>query len=155
MTRLSLRSASEVAALLSVLFGLVFVGVEIRNNTAVARAESRRELAEQNVDFLMEIALDDDVNDLWSQYWSLEWFEGLTPSDQTRAENVAIALILRLENVFLQHEAGFLDEASLPTYGMLQPKTREPWFVAAWHQVKPLRDPAFVLYFERVHDYAP
>ena len=151
---MSMRRVSEAVALLSVLLGLLFVGVEIRNNTAAARAESRREAAGQNIDFIMQIALDDDLNALFTEYWSVEFYESLSPTDEHRVFTLAIALILRLENVYLQSKEGLLDQSAFGTYGMFQPKLTEPWFRVFWADTyRPLLDPDFVRYFEDVNGY--
>ena len=140
MARLSIRSVSEVAALLSVLVGLVFVGVEIRNNTAVARAESRREASAENIGFLMRIIEDPELNLLWRDDWTLEWFEGLSSEDQGRVVLLTISMMLRLENVYLQYSEGLLNESALLAYGMTQPKVTETWFGTCQRQWDTLRD---------------
>ena len=152
--RVSWRAVSEVAAALGVLLGLLFVGIEIGNNTSVARAEARREAAAQNIEFIMQIALDDDLNRLHTETWTVEFVDSLTPEDRYRLFISAIALTLRLENIYLQYQEGLLDESSFGAYGMFQPHLREPWFQAFWrNDYRSLLDPDFVRYFERANAY--
>ena len=150
------RSLSEVAAVTGVLLGLVFVGVEIRNNTAVARAEASREVSAQNIESLMQTTMDPDLNRLWMAEWTEEYVSGLDEADQHRIFMLSIALTLRLETVYLQVNEGVLDSARLGSYGMVQPKVREPWFRSFWDGTyRDLLDPGFVAYFESVNGYVP
>lgn len=148
------RPLTEVVAALSVVVGLVFVAIEIRDSNAVARAEARRDASAQNIEFIMQLTLDPDLNRLWTQDWTEEFFSSLSPEDQQRVFRSAIALTLRLETVYIQHLEGVLDSTSLGSYGMVQPKLREPWFKQFWVETyRPLLHPDFVAYFERVNDY--
>jgi hypothetical protein len=149
----SLRTLSEATAVVSVLAGLLFVGVEIQNNTAAARAESRRAAATENIDFLMRIVEDPHLNDLWGPEWTLEFYEGLTPADKNRTILLAISLMLRLESVYLQFEEGLLDESAFGAYGLNQPQVRSPWFKSYWQSYRPNLDPDFVAYFEQLNGY--
>ena len=148
------RSLSETAAAVGVILGLVFVVVEIRANTAVSRAEARREASAQNVEFLMQVAMDPDLNRIWMETWTDEYVDGLSEEDQYRLFLSAIAVTLRLETVYLQYKEGVLDSAALGSYGMYQPKLRQPWFRQFWtEEYRPLLDAEFVDYFETVNGY--
>ncbi len=153
-TAMPLRALSEAVAVLSLLAGLVFVGVEIHNSTAVARAESRREASAENIGFLMRIIENPELNLLWRDDWTLEWYDGLSSEDQGRVNLLTISLMLRLEDVYLQYSEGLLDESALLAYGMTQPKVTEPWFESYWREnYRGYLDPAFVSYFEDLNGY--
>ena len=147
---------TEVLAAVSVIVGLIFVAVEIRDSNAVARAEARREASAQNIESLMQIALDPDINRIWSNEWTMDYVDGLSSEDQHRLFLIAIALTLRLETVYLQAAEGVLDPAAFGSYGMIQPQLKSPWFRQFWTDTyRPLLDPDFVEYFERVNGYTP
>jgi hypothetical protein len=149
-----LRKITEALAAISVVLGLLFVGIEIRNNTAVAIAETRREATAQNVDFLMQIAQDDALNELWSREWTIEFVDSLSRADYNKVEYSAIALILRLETVYLQAQQGLLEESAFATYGLRQPKLAEPWFEELWTQrFRSIVDPSFAEYFDHINGY--
>ncbi len=151
---ISLRALSEAVAVLSLLAGLAFVGVEIRNSTSVARAESRREASAENIGFLMRITESPELIVLWDDDWTLEYFDGLSSVDQTRVNLLAISLMLRLENVYLQYSEGLLEESALLAYGMTQPKVTEPYFEWYWRErYRGYLAPAFVSYFEDLNGY--
>lgn len=150
------RSVTEMVVAISVVVGLVLVVVEIRDNTSVSRAEARREASAANIEFLMQIAMDPDLNRLWAEEWSEEYVAGLSAEDRFRVLYSAIALTLRLETVYLQYEEGVIDSAAFGSYGMQQPKLRSPWFQSFWRSTRrPFLDADFVAYFERVNGYAP
>jgi len=153
MKSVSPRSISELAATVGVLAGLLFVGVEIRNNTAVARAETRREVAAQNIEMVMRIAEDEDLMRLWSTPWTMEFFDSLSQVDQGRLTFTAIGFILRLESTYLQFEQGLLEAAGLRGYGFVQPRVDDPWFRDLWTGYRVSLDPDFVSYFETENGY--
>ena len=149
----TVRSLSEVVGALGVFAGLLFVGLELRNNTAVARAETRREVAAQNIEMMTRITEDENLMYLWSQPWTFEFAEGLSAVQHTRLQFTGIAFILRLESTYQQFEQGLLDERGLIPYGFVQPRTRDPWFKELWAGQRPALDPDFVEYFESRNDY--
>ena len=150
------RSVTEVVAAVSVIVGLLLVVVEIRDNTSVSRAEARREASAANVEFLMQIAMDADLNRLWTEEWTEEYVASLSAEDRNRVVYSAIALTLRLETVYLQYKEGVLDSASFGSYGMQQPKLRSPWFQGFWRSLRrPVLDADFVAYVERANGFAP
>jgi len=138
---------------LGVLAGLLFVGLELRNSTAVARAETRREVAAQNVEMITRITEDENLMYLWSQPWTFEFEESLPEVQRTRLLYTGIGFILRLESTYLQFEQGLLDEEGLGPYGFRQPRTRDPWFRELWEGQRPVLDPDFVEYFEALNEY--
>lgn len=149
------RSVTEIVAALSVIIGLLLVVVEIRDNTSVSRAEARRDASAANIEFLMQIAMDPDLNRLWAEDWTEEYVAGLSPEDRFRVVYSAIALTLRLETVYLQYKEGVLDSASFGSYGMQQPKLRSPWFQSFWRSMRrPVLDDDFVAYVERANGYS-
>jgi len=146
-----LRTLGEVITGASVVVGLVFVGVEISQNTATAEAQSRQELAAQNIDFLMRIAENEGLAAIWAPEWTSEIMDQLTPTERSRVLQVTIALMIRLENVYLQEQRGLVDEESLDNYGMDQTRFSQPGFWRFWDLVRDTFNPGFVEYFEALN----
>ena len=149
----SIRSLSEVVGTLGVLTGLGFVGLELRNSTAVARAETRREIAAQNIEMVMRIAEDGDLIRLWSEPWTMDCVDGLSRVDRERLVYSVIALILRLESTYMQSGEGLIETTDLGGYGFNQPHIRDAWFKDWWSSFSPGLDPGFVAYVEALNDY--
>ena len=102
----------------------------------------------------MRIIEDPELNLLWRDDWTLEWFEGLSSEDQGRVVLLTISMMLRLENVYLQYSEGLLNESALLAYGMTQPKVTETWFESYWREnYRGYLDAAFVSYFEDLNGY--
>ena len=149
----TLRSVGELVGTLGVLMGLLFVGLELRNSTAVARAETRREVAAQNVDMVMQFTRDDNLLRLWLEAWTLDFVDGLSAMDRGRLEGIMVAFVLRLESTYLQVEQGLLEESDLAGYGFSHPHFNEPLFTQFWAGYSPELNPDFVQYFEVQNGY--
>jgi hypothetical protein len=104
---------AELVAALGVILSLVFVGFEIRQNTAAVRAQTRQDLTTTSADFLMSMATS-DIGDLW-----FRWANGAELSD-SEWNGLRLALITgvrNLENIYLQHLEGVIDQSALDGYG--------------------------------------
>ena len=102
----------------------------------------------------MRIVENPELNVLWGDEWTLEYFDGLSSEDKGRVILLAISLMLRLENVYLQYTERLLDESGLLAYGMTQQKVTEPWFESYWRdEYRDYLDPQFVSYFENLNGY--
>jgi hypothetical protein len=149
------RSLGEAVTAIGMILGLVFVGIEINRNTATAQAQSRQEIAAQNIDFLLRVVEDDRLAEIWASTWTSEYMAGLDDTSRTKAGMTAIALMIRLENVYLQFEQGLIEEEALPNYGMVQRRFEEPGFWEVWSDVRHTFDPRFREYFEALHEFLP
>lgn len=155
MSRISWRGIGELVGAFSVVLGLVFVGTEVRQNTLASRAQARQELAGQNWDFLLRIAEDDELAELWSREWTLEFIEGLSPGESTKAIYSMLALLTRLEGVHSQVAEGLFEAEELDHYGMVQPLFEQPGFWLFWERVRHSFNPDFRDFFEERHGRSP
>ena len=62
---MSAKTIGETLAALGVIASLVFVGLEIRQNTAVARAQTRQALTEDLREFIMTLAADETLFEVY------------------------------------------------------------------------------------------
>ena len=62
----------EVVGVASVVISLLFVGWEIRQNTKVARGQTRLELTALNNEFLERIRSDPEFSEIWRTAWNTE-----------------------------------------------------------------------------------
>lgn len=143
------RSVAQFFAAASVVLSLVFVGYEIRQNTHVARAQARQELAALNQEWLILQATDQDFNDLFSRVWISE--EEVSDSELTRAAWTIRLQLRRLENVYFQFTEGLVDESALNSYGLQassvyqSDRFRDFWVV---RDERRACNPRFVEFFE-------
>ena len=140
----------EAIGALGVIASLMFVGFEVRQNTAVAKAEAYR-------DFVSEInavnlgALDPVVNRAFVRLK----LEGADPADLTTEEvgklgAIALANLRIYEGLFNQVETGILEPTSLGLMSRVDWRATHLQMYLA--QFRGLFSPEFVEYFEATHN---
>lgn len=118
MKKIDLAGSISIAANIGVIVGIVFLAVEIRNNTIAIEAASIQISAELDQSFLIEIGSDKEASRIWSTYYSAP--STLTDAERLQGSLLFAALIRRLENTLLQYELGALSEDGW--------KSRQPLF---------------------------
>jgi len=147
------KAVRETLGFIGVVASMVFVGLEIQQNTAVARAQTRQSLTEIYLDFVTMLATDSIVRQGY-----LDAFEpgGQTPLMSSGAEYTMWAVARRMENVFLQVDEGVVDESVFNSYGWTDnPVFRGESFGAWWDARRGRFHPDFVAAFEAEYDLAP
>ena len=150
---MSAKTIGETLAALGVIASLVFVGLEIQQNTAVARAQTRQALTEDLREFIMIRAEDEHLFDVFHDRFE-NTYEGSV--DDRRAEYVMYARLRMVENVFLQVKEGVVDESIFLSYGWSeQPVFMSSEFRDWWPNHRMRFNPDFVAAFEAEYDLAP
>ena len=112
-----LRQLLSAAA---VVLSLIFVGLEIRQNTAAQRAQTRQALAEASREFTLTLGSTPNLALVYSTVFpstdSARGATNLTPADSTAARLLMFTQVRNAENVFLQFREGVVDENVLQTY---------------------------------------
>ena len=148
------KAIRETLGFIGLIASLVFVGMEIRQNTAVARAQSRQGLTENYLEYNMTLAADADLFDLHYRMWVLE--DVLEEADQARARRTMFTSLRMLENVFLQVDDGVVDESVFQSYGWVdRDDFRTGVFRDWWGQSRNRFNLDFVATFEAEYDLAP
>ncbi len=117
---------------IAVTTSLVFVGVQVRNNTIAARGATMQAISDASSTFMANMALEADFGIL-----AVRMFEGATSSEFTRGENQQLtmnltAFVRMLENTYLQHREGLVPEAVFESYGWNDLVTRTEYFAEFW-----------------------
>ena len=86
----------ELVATIGVLVSLVFVGFELRQNTAVARAQARNDLAALGQELLLVLGQDSAANRAWRITWIDEELSEPSATEASQAYYMMIAMIRRL-----------------------------------------------------------
>ena len=140
-----LGAVGELAGALAVVASLIYVGRQIKQNTAVARAEAYRDISLRYSQHAVEWA-DPAFLPVYARL-----FDGAAVDDLSREEGLQAAAyieaMLRIyETVFRQVEAGVLDQEAFQNLG----KTlfTFPLFSAVWGQLQQEFDPDFVNFME-------
>jgi hypothetical protein len=139
----------ELIAAVGVILSLLFVGFQIRQNTQVARGQTRQDLAALNQEWLVLQSQDSQFNAIWRKGWSHSSTDLLSVSEQSRADWMMRLNLRRIENVFFQYSEGLVDESALNSYGLQASKAfQSTAFDKYWRSVRGGFDPHFVKFFE-------
>lgn len=112
-------------AALGVILGLLFVGLELRQNTAAVRAAALNDLATGARDLLLAVSTDAELSELYHRWIIAD--ASLTPIERTRIRLLIAAMLRSAENAFLQSRIGVVDSLALRRYGL----TENPAFQSA------------------------
>ncbi len=144
MTRKPIR---EAVAAVGVILSLLFVGLELRQNTLAVRATALNDLATGSREWTLAIASNPALAAVMAS-----WLAGdsLGRTERLMAVSTVIALLRNVENVFLQVEAGAVDESALVSYGFggVGGPFASPHFAEYWETRKGNYDLNFVLAFD-------
>ena len=112
------RIILEGVGIFSVIGSLLFVGVEIRQNTAAVRGATQQDISYQ-ISEMYKIGVENDkIASIMTRS-----YQGLKKSDLTDTEFLQFWLFSmlgyrRVENIYLQYKNGFLTEEAFDRIGM-------------------------------------
>ena len=146
------RLILEGVGIFSVIGSLLFVGVEIRQNTAAVRGATQQDISYQ-ISEMYKIGVENDkIASIMTRS-----YQGLKKSDLTDTEFLQFWLFSmlgyrRVENIYLQYKNGFLTEEAFDRIGMSFYRT--PIQLEIWKERKDDFDPEFASFFETLRDSA-
>ena len=108
-----IRQIFELTGLLSVVLSLAFVGFEIRQNTSAVRSATYIAISNQVIDISRDIATDERLSRL-THLMLVENIRGdeLNPEELFSLQMHVNAGLRRIENIYLQVQAGILDSSA-------------------------------------------
>jgi len=112
-----LKAASDIGSALVVLLGLVFVGVELRQNTEAVEAETIQGLTAVSNDFILAIATDPELVRVWKD-GSFDP-DSLNEIDSARFFLLTRSYWLRIQSAYSQYERGALSADDWKVYESL------------------------------------
>ena len=147
------RTIGEVVAGAAVIASLVFVGLELRQNTAAIQAQTRQGLADRGGQFITSISENPELarafDLMWNPYGGTPRDVVLTYTDSVQARSALVGLLRHIENVYLQYHEGVVDETVLNSYGFRNtPVFQGPEFAEFWPLLRDRFDERFVTAFE-------
>lgn len=148
--RVSAAAIRETVGFIGVVASLVFVGVQIRQGTAVARGQARQELAVLNQEWLILQSTDSAFSRTFAKAW-IEGSSSLTSHEMATAAWSMRLNLRRLENAYFQFAEGLVDESALDSYGFQAAAAfQSTQFLAFWvgRDERSAYDPGFVRFFE-------
>jgi hypothetical protein len=104
-----IKTLVDLVGTAGVVLGLVFVGLELRNNTEAVKAATFQNLTDISNTYIMQIAADPELARIQGAARA-GGLRALTPADSTRYEQLQRAFWVRMQNVFSQYARGTLSE---------------------------------------------
>ena len=145
------REVFEIFGVLGVIGSLVFVGVEVRQNTAEIRGSTHQSVSEQINELYLTIAEDERLSKLVSEMMeNSNLRKNLSSTDQISLDFVVLTGLRRIENIYLQYLDGILSNDSFDRIGMSF--YRRQYSKETWEKYKGGFDSDFVTFFETLRD---
>lgn len=112
------RAVAEAIAAVAVVLSLVFVGLELRQNTAAVRGATFQALSDASADDLYGVAQSSDMAALLRRvYVENAGADAFSESENMQLYFYHMAFARRLENSYLQYVAGVVDDRVFESYG--------------------------------------
>ena len=141
----------ELIGLFGVISSLVFVGVEIRQNTAAVKGATHQTVAEQINELTLTIASDERLAKIVSSmYNDNKQRADMSSEDQLSLDFLLLTGYRRVENIYLQYEDGILDKRAFDRIGMDTYRTN--FAIGTWEMFKSGFDEDFINFFEDLRD---
>jgi hypothetical protein len=112
-----LRSKVEIVGLVAVVLGLLFVGIEVRQNTAAMQAETLQGLNDSSQEYLLLLASNPELVEIRQK-------AATDPNSMNAIEVQQYFFLertrwLRSQNAYFQHQRGTLGDSDWETYSHL------------------------------------
>ena len=128
MKRTDLGQAINTIANIGVIAGIVFLAVELQQNTAAIQGATYQGLSDSASDQLLRVTDNPQLADvLFRAYSGADW-EDLEPSENFQLFTYYRAHLQRLENSYFQFSAGLVDEVVFESYGWNDRLLNSPHF---------------------------
>jgi hypothetical protein len=140
---------------LGVIASLVFVGLQLRQNTEALREQTRQGLADRDAQTIYSVAENPELARAWTLMWQRDTLaaQALTMADSAQARWAMWGMLRMVENAYLQVDEGVLPESSLTGYGFHDNNNfMTPQFASFWKGIRGRFDPRFVAAFEAEYD---
>jgi len=144
------RKFFEIIGLLSVVGSLMFVGVEINQNTKAVRGATQQAVSSQVAEMYRILAENERM-----AYLVSEALKGINKSDISESDYVSLWSFQmmgfrRIENIYLQYKNGLLTKEAFSRIGM--GIYRAKIVREIWDERKGDFEPNFVEFFEELRD---
>jgi len=138
---------AEIAAAITVVVSLIYVGRQVQDNTAAIRSSTMQAVADSSDLALQNQAADEDL--LRIRMIGDADIAVLTELEAARYASINRGMWLRMQNIYAQYQLGVLDEGFWYTYSRIICNIYAPAGVrATWSDHSNVLDPNFVRFVE-------
>ena len=152
---MSKKEIIEMLGIIAIIGSLIFVGIEIRQNSLAVRGATHQSISEQVTKLYMHVATNERLSKLVSQMLPDDTSDDnlrnkLTAADQLSLDFTILTGLRRIENIYLQESDGILSEKAFERIGLEFYQT--PFSRETWEKYKTGFDKAFIDFFEKLRD---
>ena len=144
------RNRLELIGFISVIASLVFVGMEIRQNTTAVRGSTNQAISDQASELYLTIATDRNLAGLVKKLYDDVPKEDFDSIDEMQLFLTVMTGLRRVENIYLQLEDNILDDRAFDRIGLSF--YRSKYGRQIWGENKQFFDRNFVPFFEELLD---
>tara|TARA_Y100001960_G_scaffold97339_1_gene104762 strand:+ start:50 stop:511 length:462 start_codon:yes stop_codon:yes gene_type:complete len=143
----------EVLGIVTIIGSLIFVGIEIRQNSLSIRGATYQSIAEQVTKLYMDVAADERLSELVSQMLPNDndtLRNQLNAADRLSLDFIVLTGLRRIENIYLQQLDGILSNQAFERIGLEFYQTK--YSRETWERYKAGFDSSFIKFFEELRD---
>ena len=141
----------EILGILAIIGSLIFVGIEIRQNSIAIKGSTHQTISEQVTKLYMTIAGDERLSKLVSEMMANDELRNeLNATDQLSLDFIVLTGLRRIENIYLQQLDGILSDKAFERIGL--EFYRAQYARQTWEKYKTNFDSAFIDFFEELRD---
>ena len=143
----------EILGITAIIGSLIFVGIEIRQNSLSIRGATYQSIAEQVTKLYMDVAADERLSELVSQMLPNDndtLRNQLNAADRLSLDFIVLTGLRRIENIYLQQLDGILSNQAFERIGLEFYQTK--YSRETWERYKAGFDSSFIKFFEELRD---
>ena len=145
----------EILGLVAIIGSLIFVGIEIRQNSLAVRGATHQSISEQVTKLYMHVATNERLSKLVSQMLPGDTSDDnlrnqLNAADELSLDFTVLTGLRRIENIYLQESDGILSDKAFERIGLEFYQT--PFSRETWEKYKTGFDKSFINFFEKLRD---
>ena len=143
----------EILGIVTIIGSLIFVGIEIRQNSLSIRGATYQSITEQVTKLYMDVATDERLSELVSQMLPNDndtLRNQLSAADRLSLDFIVLTGLRRIENIYLQQSDGILSDKAFERIGLEFYQTK--YSKETWERYKAGFDSSFIEFFEELRD---
>jgi len=144
------RNIIEIVGIVSVVGSLVFVGIEVKQNTSAVRGATQQAVSSQVSEMYRIVSESERIAELINRALKGASKSDLSEADYVSFWNFQMMGLRRIENIYLQYKNGLLTEDAFSRIGMGIYRTK--LVSEVWEERKGDFEKDFVIFFEELRD---
>ena len=118
MSRFSIREIIEAIGIAGVIGSLIFVGLEIQQNSAIARSAARQAITDNGIELALEVTSNPELADLLARIYAPGFeIESISPAEDVILSNYFLGFLQMWESEYEAILLGVLPSRDLIDFG--------------------------------------